>query len=101
MIHVYKLGGKYKQNDTEYSIKCIEKSDLAKELQAGWFRSIEDANAIPHEPTAKAIDVDGGERERFLRDEIARMNGKAGGRCSMETLEAKYAELKAAETEAE
>jgi len=102
MRHVFKPQGAWKDQDGfEYTVKAINEQDHLKYLQDGWFNSLGDAKAIQHEPTAKAINVDGGERERFLRDEIARMNGKAGGRCSMETLEAKYSELKAAETEAE
>ena len=109
MRHVFKPKGAWKdQDDFEYTVKAINEQDHLKYLQDGWFNSLGDAKAIQHEPVKPALEepkADDQEEmsdyERGLRDKIKALGGSVGGRAKIETIEAKLAELKAAETEAE
>lgn len=105
MKHIFKPDGAWRDKDGfEYTIKAVDYRDIDDFISKGWFKSLEDAKAIQHEPTKPALNdlgVDGGMYERELRDKISALGGKAGGRSSIETLEAKLAELEAAQTETE
>lgn len=90
MINVFKLGGAWKTAEgLEYTAKNIEQKDLQAYLAAGWVKSTAELKS----ESVENLGVDGGEYERELRDKIKALGGKAGGRASIETLEAKLAEL--------
>lgn len=91
MIHVYKAGGDWTTKDgVAYTVKAIDKDKRREFLDNGWKASLSEV-ATEVESTG----VDGGSYERELRDKIKALGGKAGGRASVETLEAKLAELEA------
>lgn len=100
MINVFKLGGDWKSKDgTEYTVKTINSHERLKFIGKGWYASLDDAKAIPHEPQANKLDNDGDEPmsdyEAELRDKIKSLGGRAGGRSKIETLEKQLAELQA------
>lgn len=87
MIHVFKHGGAWVKDGIEYTVDVVPHAKAAVLLSEGWVKSFDELKN--HNET-----VDGGDRERFLRDEIERISGKKPGpRSSIETLEAKYDEL--------
>lgn len=91
MIHVYKHGGAWVRDGIEYTVDVVPHAKAQVLLSEGWVKSFDELKN-------HGEDVDGGDRERFLRDEIERVTGKKPGpRSSIETLEAKYAELTEAE----
>ena len=90
MINVFKNGGAWKTVEgLEYTAKNIEQKDLKEHLANGWVKSLGELTL----KSVNSLGVDGGEYERELRDKIKALGGKAGGRASIETLEAKLAEL--------
>lgn len=92
MINVFKLGGDWKtENGLEYTSKNIDRKDLQEHLSKGWVKTLSELKA----DYVEELGVDGGEYERELRDKIKALGGKAGGRASIETLEAKLKELEA------
>lgn len=95
MIHIYKHGGSWTRDGIEYTVEVVSYKRIEQRLAEGWVRSFEELKN--HDEA-----VDGGEREKFLRKEIKRMSGKnAGPASSMETLEARYKELKETEENAD
>lgn len=113
MKHIFKPDGAWKDKDGfEYSVKSVDYRDIEGFISNGWFKSLEDAKAIQHEPIKPVLPepkhtednqddlgVDGGAYERELRDKISALGGTAGGRSSIATLEKKLAELEAAKEE--
>jgi len=100
MIHVFKLGGDWKTKDgTDYTIRAINHEESPKFIGNGWYSSLEDAKAIPHEPDTAKLDNEGGEPmseyEAELRENIKALGGRAGGRSKIETLEKQLKELEA------
>lgn len=92
MIHVFKKDGAWKaKNGSTYSIKHIQDSIKSDYLNDGWRLSLEDALAIDSE----VIEESGSDYEAELRAKIKALNGKPGGRSSIETLENQLAELEA------
>lgn len=88
MIHIYKHGGDWTREGIEYTVKVTSYKRLEDYLSKGWVDSFD---KLKEDDTG----VDGGDREKFLRSEIKRMSGKnAGPASTMNTLEAKYLELK-------
>ena len=88
MIHIYKHGGDWTRDDIEYTVKVVSYKRLEEYLSKGWVDSFDKLKE-------NKTNVDGGEREKFLRAEIKKLSGKhAGPSSTMETLEARYLELK-------
>ena len=89
MIPLYKRGGPHKKEGVEYSFKSVSPSDVNNYLNKGWFREFKDVTI--EEAEFKEVKIDAYETE--LRDAIKALNGKPGGRSSIETLEKQLKEL--------
>ena len=92
MIPLYKLGGDWKKDGVEYTVEIVHSAAaLKKHLSNGWVRSFSE---LKGKPVDNKAGEEMSERGRFLRDEIEKLTGKKpGGRSSIESLEAKYAEI--------
>ncbi|AUR83504.1 hypothetical protein NVP1036O_06 [Vibrio phage 1.036.O._10N.286.45.C3] len=92
MKHVYKLGGERKTKDgTEYTIEAVDDNKFHLYLANGWVADIGDLNCI--EAEYEVVAESGSDYEVELRDKIKALNGKPGGRSSIETLEKQLKEL--------
>ncbi|AUR85653.1 coil containing protein [Vibrio phage 1.079.O._10N.286.45.E9] len=92
MKHVYKLGGERKTKDgTEYTIEAVDDNKFHLYLANGWVADIGDLNCI--EAEYEVVAESGSDYESELRDKIKALNGKPGGRSSIETLEKQLKEL--------
>jgi hypothetical protein len=93
MIHIYKHGGAWNRDGIDYTVKVVSFKRLEDCLSKGWVESFEELKTSDEE-------VDGGSRERYLRDEIYRITGKKPGPASkMETLERLHKEAMAEESD--
>lgn len=94
MIHLYKSPGPRERDGISFDIISVDTLDAGQFLDDGWVMTFEE---LTQSKSVKAEQ----DRERFLRDEIERMSGKkAGGRSSIESLEAQYKSLKEKEDDA-
>ena len=92
MKHVYKLGGERISKDgIKYAIKVVNNDEYYEHLSNGWFSSLDDANCIDAE--FEVVPEEGSNYEAELRAKIKALDGKAGGRSSIKTLEKQLKEL--------